>query len=119
MDRHDVPGTSAAEVAAAHEMDLGVQTAYGVRYLTYWFDADLGSLFCLAEGPNMEAVDEVHRKGHGFAASKIIEVEHAPIDAFFAPLPDHPAGRGIHRISDTSHPVHRHLRFDRADATIR
>ena len=55
--------------------DLGAQQHHGVRYLTYWFDPDAGSVFCLAEGPSKEAVEAVHREAHGLLATTIIEVE--------------------------------------------
>ena len=92
MDRHDVPGVTAEEIAAAHSQDVGVQGAHGVRYLTYWFEADSGSVFCLAEGPSIEAVEQVHREAHGQIAGNIIEVEPGPVQAFFGSLPEHPVG---------------------------
>ncbi len=93
MDRHDVPGASPEEIAAAHAQDVGVQSAHGVRYLTYWFEPDSGSVFCLAEGPSIEAVEQVHRESHGQVANSIIEVEPGPVQAFFGSLPEHPIGR--------------------------
>ena len=92
MDRHNVPGASAEEIAAAHVQDVGVQSAHGVRYLTYWFEPDSGSVFCLAEGPSREAVEQVHRESHGEIASQIIEVEPGPVQAFFGSVPEHPVG---------------------------
>ena len=116
MDRHDVPGASAEEVAAAHAQDVGVQSAHGVRYLTYWFDS--GSVFCLAEGPSRDAVEQVHRESHGEIASQIIEVEPGPVQAFFGSVPEHPVGTR-HRIGGTGGAVHRHLRIDGDDGTTR
>jgi class 3 adenylate cyclase len=92
MDRHDVPNASAEEVAAAHVLDLGVQSEHGVRYLTYWFDDATGAVFCLAEGPSREAVEHVHRDAHGLMATSIIEVEPGPVQAFFGAVPQHPPG---------------------------
>jgi hypothetical protein len=34
LDRHDAPGATASDIAAAHELDLSVQDQYGVRYVT-------------------------------------------------------------------------------------
>ena len=42
MDRHDVPGVSAEDVAQAHLADLAAEAKHGVRFLTYWFDPDRG-----------------------------------------------------------------------------
>jgi class 3 adenylate cyclase len=92
MDRHDVPGATAEEIASAHAQDVGVQSGHGVRYLTYWFEPEAGSVFCLAEGPSREAVEQVHRESHGQMAGTVIEVEPGPVQAFFGSLPDHPVG---------------------------
>jgi class 3 adenylate cyclase len=92
LDRHSAPGASASDIAAAHELDLGVQDKYQVRYLTYWFDDLRGEVFCLAEGPSREAVETVHREAHGLIADNLIEVEEGPIGSFLGPLPQHPAG---------------------------
>jgi hypothetical protein len=48
MDRHDVLGATAADIADAHRKDLEIQDQYGVRFLTYWFDQQRGTTFCLA-----------------------------------------------------------------------
>jgi class 3 adenylate cyclase len=74
--------------------DVAVQDRYGVRYHAYWFDPDNGSVFCLAEGPDREAIEEVHRVAHGQLASMIIELEDGvPLNAFLGPAPAHPTGR--------------------------
>ena len=92
LDRHDVPGVTAAEVAAAHELDLEVQERLDVNYVTYWFDPNAESVFCLAEGPSKEAVAAVHSNSHGLMAATIIEVERGPLDRFLGPLPEHSPG---------------------------
>ncbi|MGB7052619.1 MAG: nickel-binding protein [Acidimicrobiales bacterium] len=92
LDRHDAPGATASDIAAAHELDLSVQGKYGVRYVTYWFDEDQGAVFCLAEGPDRESLEVVHREAHGLVAERIIEVGEGPIAAFLGPLPQHPPG---------------------------
>jgi class 3 adenylate cyclase len=92
MDRHDAAGASARDLADAHAADVGVQHKHGVRYLTYWFDDDAGSVFCLAEGPNRAAVEDVHREAHGLMATSVIEVEPGPVAAFLGTPPRHPVG---------------------------
>ena len=93
IDRHDAPGISPEEVAAAHQLDLAIEEQYGVRYHTYWFDPACGAVFCLAEGPTQQAVEAVHRQAHGEIASVIIEIDQtAPLNAFFGTLPSHSAG---------------------------
>lgn len=68
LDRHDAPGATAAEIAAAHDLDLAVQDKYGVRYVTYWLDEGDAAEFCLAEGPDRESLEAVHRDAHGLVA---------------------------------------------------
>ena len=92
MDRHEASGATAADLAAAHAADVGVQHSYGVRYLTYWFDDEAGSVFCLAEGPDKESIEAVHREAHGLLATSVIEVEPGPVDLFLGPRPTHPVG---------------------------
>jgi len=94
IDRHDAPGISPEDVAAGHELDVAIQEEFGVRYHTYWFDPDNGSVFCLAEGPNQEAVEAVHRQAHGAIAPNIIEIDGvSPLNAYFGPLPIHSTDR--------------------------
>jgi len=92
LDRHHVLGATASDVAAAHELDLAVQDQYGVRYVTYWFDEDAGTVFCLAEGRDRAAVEAVHREAHGLMAENVIEVGEGPINAFLGDWPRHPPG---------------------------
>jgi class 3 adenylate cyclase len=92
LDRHDAPGATASDIAAAHSLDLAVQDKYRVRYLTYWFDDTQGAVFCLAEGPDRESLEAVHREAHGLVADNVIEVGEGPIGAFLGPLPQHPPG---------------------------
>jgi hypothetical protein len=76
MDIHrDVEGLTAEAVAGAHKKDLEIQDKHGVKYLSYWFNEDDGTVFCLSEAPSKEAADAVHREGHGLVADEIIEVK--------------------------------------------
>jgi class 3 adenylate cyclase len=93
IDRHDAPGVSPEELADAHARDIAIQEKHGVRYHTYWFDPENGSVFCLAEGPSREAVEDVHRDAHGLTASVVLELDPAaPLNAFFGSMPAHPVG---------------------------
>ena len=92
LDRHDLPGATAEDLANAHLQDLAAQDSYGVRYLTYWFDPGTASAFCLAEGPSATAVDAVHKETHGIQASRILEVDPGTIQRFFGRISEHPAG---------------------------
>ena len=74
IDRHEFVGLPAEEAALAHLQDLKVQGRYGVRFLTYWFDEDRQTAFCLAKAPSADAVEEVHHASHGYMAYQVIEV---------------------------------------------
>jgi len=55
--------------------DLEIQEEYGVKYHRYWYNEESGEVFCLAEAPDKEAAEAVHRAAHGLVADEIIEVE--------------------------------------------
>ena len=74
MDRHDLPGITAEEVAQAHLTDIQFESKYAVQFLAYWFDADLGQVFCLARAARPEDMAAVHREGHGLVPNEIIAV---------------------------------------------
>lgn len=86
MDRHELPEAKAEDVAQAHIKDLEIQDKYGVRYVTYWFDSDAGTVFCLAEAPSADAAEAVHRESHGLVAHQIIEVDGRAVVEFLGKL---------------------------------
>lgn len=93
LDRHDVVGITAQQLADAHTQDLEAQEKHGVHYHTYWFDEERGSVFCLAEGPSKEALQAVHGEAHGQLASWILELDqNVPLNTYLGSLPSHPAG---------------------------
>lgn len=93
MDRHDARGTTPEEIAEAHTRDVDVQERHGVRYHTYWFDSSRGSVFCLAEGPSKQALEDVHREAHGQLAEAILELDpNVPLNEFLGAQPAFPLG---------------------------
>jgi len=74
MDRHDVPGVTAEQVAQAHLADLDMEAKFGVQFLAYWFDADQGEAFCLAKAPTSDSLTAVHQATHGLIPNEIISV---------------------------------------------
>ncbi len=97
LDRHNLTGLSAADIAEAHRKDLEVQERYGVRFLTYWFDEARGTGFCLIDAPNIETAMRVHDEAHGDVAKDVIEVDLSAVQAFLGriadPEPKTPAGK--------------------------
>lgn len=92
MDRHELAGATAVDLAAAHLKDSEVQDRYGVEYLNYWFDYDRQRAFCLAKGPTADAIDAVHRASHGQVANQIIEVDEAAVGRFMGGISQHVGG---------------------------
>ncbi len=76
MDIHEkVEGLTAQAVADAHRRDVELGQKYGVKYLKYWFNEDSGRVFCLAEAPDADSAERVHREAHGLVADQIIPVQ--------------------------------------------
>ena len=88
MDRHDLPGVSAADIAEAHAKDLEVQGTYGVRFLSYWFDEESSTAFCLARAPTAEGMEAVHRESHGLIPNEIIPVSEDAVLQFLGKVHD-------------------------------
>ena len=88
LDRHDLSGLTAADVAEAHRKDLEVQDRYGVRFLTYWFDQGRGTAFCLINAPDIETAMRVHDEAHGEVAKHVIEVDLSAVEAFLGRVSD-------------------------------
>jgi len=74
MDIHTIEGATSDAVAGAHQRDLEVQGQYGVNIVKYWLDESTGRVFCLADAPNKDATNQVHREAHGLLADEIFEV---------------------------------------------
>lgn len=94
MDIHrNVQGTTVDQLAEAHTADLASQEQYGVRYLRWWFNQELGSIYCLVDAPNAAAAIDVHRAAHGLLADEIIAVEAGVVDDLIGPDGHGPAVR--------------------------
>jgi class 3 adenylate cyclase len=101
LDRHDLSGMTAEDIAEAHRHDLAVQDRYGVRFLTYWFDGVHGKGFCLIDAPDAETADRVHAEAHGGRADHVIQVDMAAVYAFLGRIADPEApGGGAARPQD-------------------
>ena len=99
LDRHDLRGLTAADIAEAHRKDLEVQDRYGVRFLTYWFDEARGSGFCLVDAPDIETAMRVHDEAHGDVAKDVIEVDLSAVEAFLGRVSDPPSGGSDAKVS--------------------
>jgi class 3 adenylate cyclase len=88
MDRHDLPGITAEEVAQAHLTDIQIESKYAVQFLAYWFDADHGQVFCLARAARPQDMAAVHREGHGLVPNEIIAVSEDDVFRFLGKVSD-------------------------------
>jgi class 3 adenylate cyclase len=89
MDRHELEGVTAADVAAAHMKDLDVQARYDVQFVNYWFDYERQHAFCLARAPDAEAVAAVHAAAHGLVANQVITVDEDSVMRFMGGMSEH------------------------------
>jgi class 3 adenylate cyclase len=99
LDRHDLSGLTAADIAEAHRKDLEVQGKYGVRFLTYWFDETRGSGFCLIDAPDIETAMRVHDEAHGDVAKDVIEVDLSAVQAFLGRVSDPEPSGGTNNVA--------------------
>ena len=88
MDRHDLIDTTAGALAVAHQEDLRVQSEHACNMLTYWFDEERGTAFCLVEAPSADAVQKMHREAHGLVPNEIIEVDPSAVGEFLGRVTD-------------------------------
>ena len=89
MDRHDVSDSVTAEVVAhIHQEDLKIEHKYGCKGMTYWFDGERKTAFCLIEAPNKKAIQNMHNEAHGEVPHRIIEVDRSVVESFLGRIED-------------------------------
>jgi class 3 adenylate cyclase len=92
MDRHEFSGLTAIDAANMHLKDLEVQDRFGVQLLTYWFDYDRQTAFCLAKAASADAVKALHGASHGAIPNQVIEVDQQAVDRFMGGIVEHKPG---------------------------
>jgi class 3 adenylate cyclase len=92
MDRHEFSGLTAVDAADMHRKDMELQDKYSVRLLTYWFDYDRQTAFCLATAPTADAVRALHAESHGAIPNQVIEVDQRMVDRFMGGIVEHELG---------------------------
>jgi len=77
LDFHNLGAgnVTAAAVKEAHEKDLAVQKKYGVNLINYWVDEKAGTIFCLAEAPDSNALINTHKEAHGLLPNYVLKVK--------------------------------------------
>lgn len=96
LDRHRVKDLTAHDIAHLHEQDLVHQGRHGVNFMTYWFDAARGAVFCLVDAPDIEAATQAHRESHGDVPVDIIPVDLSAVEAFLGRISDPPGTHAEH-----------------------
>ena len=93
LDRHDMSGVTAEDVAASHVQDLAVEDQFGVKWLSYWFDQARQTTFCLVDAPSAERAQAAHAAAHGLIAGHVVPVDRGAIEMFLGQIVD-PAESG-------------------------
>ena len=107
MDRHDISDdVTAAQVAELHQQDLKIEHQFCCRGMTYWFDPQRSTAFCLIEAPDVSAVIAMHNHAHGQVPNRIIEVSPALVEAFLGRIED-PEKTGAGALSVIDEPAFR------------
>lgn len=88
MDRHYSEDATRQAITVAHEKDLAIQEKYNCKFLTYWFDEERHTSFCLIEAPSKEALQNAHNEAHGSVPHEIIEVEPSIVESFLGRVKD-------------------------------
>ncbi len=89
MDRHEVSeSTTPEDLAKIHQEDLKIESDFGCRGFTYWYDDERKHVFCLIEAPNKQAIMDMHKKAHGDVPNRIIEVNPNIVTSFLGRISD-------------------------------
>jgi class 3 adenylate cyclase len=88
MDRHYSANPTREAIELAHQKDLEIQGKYGVKFVTYWFDEERGTTFCLVEAENESVIRDVHQEAHGDMPNEIIPVDPDTVRLFLGRLED-------------------------------
>ena len=88
MDRHYTEDATREGITNAHEKDLEIQDKFKCKFITYWFDDDRHTGFCLVDAPNKEALQNAHNEAHGGIPQEIIEVDPSIVEAFLGRVKD-------------------------------
>jgi class 3 adenylate cyclase len=119
MDVHrNAHGITRDELEQAHIGDLQFQEKYGVRYITYWWNAEAGNVYCLVEAPSQDAATAVHREAHGLVADTFIEVEPITVNSMMhLRQEDLPNGQTIPETGEPDSGLRAIMFTDLADST--
>ncbi len=77
MDVHELGAgnVTAAAVADAHAKDLAIQGKHGVNFVNYWVDEKSGTVRCLVEAKDEQALIDAHKEAHGLIPNEVHKVK--------------------------------------------
>ena len=77
LDVHNLGAgnVTVAAVAEAHKKDLAAEKKYGVNFINYWVDEKTGTIFCLSEAPDSNAIISTHKEAHGLLPAYVLKVK--------------------------------------------
>jgi len=77
MDVHELGAgnVNAAAVADAHAKDLAIQGKYDVNFVNYWVDEKSGTVRCLVEAKDQQALINAHKEAHGLIPKEVHRVK--------------------------------------------
>ena len=76
MDVHrGMKGITSEALKEAHQADVDIQDEENVDFQRTWADPETGTVFCLSEAPDADAVRRIHERAG-----------HAPDDVYEVPL---------------------------------
>jgi AraC-like DNA-binding protein len=95
---------TAEHVAQLHQEDLKIEHKFNCKGLTYWFDGNRKTAFCLIKAPNKGAIQKMHDKAHGTLPHKIIEVDENVVESFLGRIEDPKSNEidGLNIIDDSA-----------------
>ncbi len=88
MDLHKIPGASQQDLAEAHKKDLEIQDKFAIKMLTYWYDDERGTAFCLVDAATEDSIRDLHRQAHGNVPHQIIPVDIMAVRSFLGRISD-------------------------------
>lgn len=77
LDVHELGAgkVTVSDVAAAHQKDIAVQKKYGVNFINYWVDEKSGTVMCLSQAKDSNAVIKTHAAAHGLLPAYVLKVK--------------------------------------------
>ena len=88
MDRHFAEGVTFDDIRSSHIEDQKLESEFGLKFLTYWFDEERQTTFCLVDAPSPELITEAHSKAHGDVPNLIIPVDQQSVFSFMGRIAD-------------------------------